>query len=179
MLIDSENLRSKKDNTGEPVQFLPARFFAIGPLAFVFGVIPLLFYILYSQEQQSIKLLQNNNTVAAVMPPFSLFVTLTFTAAEHKETFLNDIAPLAAYIKDNEPDTIAYDVLQSDRDPLRVLVMERYKDKDEAFLKVHRSSQPFLEFRPKLKALQDAGLVTVDGESFVDLGVGFGDRSAV
>jgi len=26
--------------------------------------------------------------------------------------------------------------------------------------------------------LQDAGLVTVDGESFVDLGVGFGDRLA-
>ena len=48
---------------------------------------------------------------------------------------------------------------------------------DEAFLTVHRSSAPFQEFRPKLKALQDAGFVTVDGDSFVDSQLGFGDRT--
>lgn len=107
---------------------------------------------------------------------FSLFVTLQFSAEEHKETFLQDIAPLAAYIRNEEPDTIAYEVLLSDQDPLKVLVMERYKDKDNAFLKVHRSSPLFLEFRPKLKAMQEAGYVTIQGNSFLDSGVGFGDR---
>jgi hypothetical protein len=39
------------------------------------------------------------------------------------------------------------------------------------------SSAPFLEFRPKLKAMQDAGLVAVEGDSYVDSGIGFGDRA--
>ena len=112
------------------------------------------------------------------MPAFSLLVTLQFTAEEHKEIFLKDIAPLATYIKENEPDTIAYEVLISDKDPLRVLIMERYKDKGNSFLKVHRTSEAFLKFRPKLQALQKSGYVTVDGESYLDSGVGFGDRLA-
>ncbi len=109
-------------------------------------------------------------------PPFSLFVTLTFTAEEHLNTFKKDIVPLCEYIKNSEPDTISYEVLLSDKDPLKVLIMERYKDKENAFLKVHRSSEAFNEFRPKLKALQDAGFVTVDGDSFIDSQIGFGNR---
>ena len=107
---------------------------------------------------------------------FSLLVKLTFTEPKHKESFLADIAPLAQYVKEHELDTIAYEVLLSDKDPLRVLILERYKDKEHAFLTVHRTSQPFLDFRPKLQALQEAGHVTIDGESFLDAGVGFGDR---
>ena len=109
-------------------------------------------------------------------PPFSLFVTLTFTAAEHLETFKQDIAPLCQYIKAHEPDTISYEVLLSDKDPLKVLIMERYRDKENAFLKVHRSSASFNEFRPKLKKMQDDGFVTVEGDSWLDSRIGFGDR---
>jgi quinol monooxygenase YgiN len=109
-------------------------------------------------------------------PAFSLVVTLKFTAEEHKQTFLREFAPLAAYIKDNEQDTIAYEVLLSDQDPLQAVIFERYRDKETAFLKVHRSSAPFLEFRPKLKALQEAGHVTIEGHSYIDSRVGFGDR---
>lgn len=109
-------------------------------------------------------------------PPFSLFVTLTFTASEHKDKFLQDIAPVAAYIKVNERDTLAYEVLMSDQDPLQVLVMERYKDKENAFLKAHRSSGPFQAFRPKLKAMEQAGHVSISGHSYIDSQVGFGDR---
>jgi quinol monooxygenase YgiN len=109
-------------------------------------------------------------------PAFSLLVTLKFTATEHKEQFLRDIAPVAAYIQAHEPDTLAYEVLLSDQDSLQLLVLERYKDKDHAFLKVHKSSEPFLAFRPKLKAMQDAGYVTVSGDSYLDAKVGFGDR---
>jgi quinol monooxygenase YgiN len=111
------------------------------------------------------------------LKPFSLLVKLTFTAEEHKSTFLKDIAPLAEYVKQHELDTIAYEVLLSDKDPLQVLILERYKDKENAFLSVHRSSKPFLEFRPKLQALEQAGFVTIQGESYFDAGVGFGDRA--
>jgi quinol monooxygenase YgiN len=109
-------------------------------------------------------------------PPFSLLVTLLFTATEHKEQFLRDFAPVAAHVQAHEPDTLAYEVLLSDQDSLQVLVLERYKDKDHAYLIVHRSSEPFLAFRPKLKAMQDAGDVTVSGHSYLDAKVGFGDR---
>jgi quinol monooxygenase YgiN len=109
-------------------------------------------------------------------PPFSLLVTLHFTVPKHKEQFLRDFAPVAAHVQTHEPDTLAYEVLLSDQDSLQVLVLERYKDKDHAYLIVHRSSEPFLAFRPKLKAMQDAGYVTVSGQSYLDAKVGFGDR---
>ena len=110
--------------------------------------------------------------------PFSLFVTLKFTSEEYKLTFLDDIAPLCAYIRDHEPETLSYEVLISDEDPLQVLMMERYRDQDNAFMKVHRSSSQFQEFRPKLKALIDGGHCEMNGESYVDSGLGFGDRAA-
>jgi hypothetical protein len=64
----------------------------------------------------------------------------------------------------------------SDQDSLQVLVLERYKDKEHAYLTVHKSSGPFLAFRPKLLAMQDAGYVTISGRSYLDAKVGFGDR---
>jgi quinol monooxygenase YgiN len=85
-----------------------------------------------------------------------------------KEQFLRDFAPVAAHVQAHEPDTLAYEVLLSEQDNLQVLVLERYKDKDHAYLIVHKSSEPFLAFRPKLKAMQDAGYVTV---SSLDAGV--------
>jgi len=109
-------------------------------------------------------------------PPFSLLVTLVFTSVEHKEQFLQFMAPLAKYVKEHEPGTIAYEVLQSDQNELQVMILERYKDKENAYAKVHKSSEQFLEFRPKLKALQDAGHVTIEGHSYVDTSIGFGDR---
>ena len=92
------------------------------------------------------------------------------------DQFLGDIKPLCDYIKAHEPTTLAYEVMKSDKDPLMVTLMERYADKDEAYLKIHKSAKPFLEFRPKLKAMQDDGNVEISGESYVDSMVGFGDR---
>jgi quinol monooxygenase YgiN len=119
------------------------------------------------------------STSAFVTSPFSLLVTLKFSALEHKEQFLLDIAPVAAYCKRHEPDTLAYEILLSDKDPLQVLVLERYRDKENAYLQIHRSSNPFLAFRAKLNTMQEAGSVTVSGESYLDTGVGFADRTAV
>jgi quinol monooxygenase YgiN len=109
-------------------------------------------------------------------PPFSLLVTLVFTAEEYKQLFLKEFAPLAIYVSKHEPQTIAYEALQSDQNPLQILIMERYRDKEVAYLQIHKSSQPFLEFRPKLTGMQEAGHVTISGHSYVDTMVGFGDR---
>jgi quinol monooxygenase YgiN len=101
-------------------------------------------------------------------PPFSLLVTLQFTTDQAKAQFLQDIAPLVQYIHIHEPTTLLYEVLLSDKDPLQVLVLERYQDKAEAFEKIHRSSTEFLAFRPKLQQMQQDGLVTVSGHSYID-----------
>lgn len=110
-------------------------------------------------------------------PPFSLLVTLQFQDDQSLQTFLQYITPVAKYVRDHEPDTLAYEVLLSDKDPLQVLVLERYRDKEEAYLKVHKSSKPFLEFRPKLGKLQEEGKVVISGHSYIDSMVGFGDRA--
>ena len=52
-----------------------------------------------------------------------------------------------------EPTTLAYSLLKSDKDPLTVMVFEKYEDKEHAYLQVHKSSAPFLAFRPRLAAL--------------------------
>ena len=114
--------------------------------------------------------------MASSGPAFTLLVALKFKSGEYMEQFLSDIKPLCDYIISKEPTTLAYKVLKSDKDPLMVTIMERYADKEEAYLKIHRNAKPFLEFRPKLKAMQDDGNVEISGESYLDSLVGFGDR---
>jgi quinol monooxygenase YgiN len=104
---------------------------------------------------------------------FSLLVTLQFESTEYKQKFLEDIKPVAQYVKEREPETIAYEVLLSDKNPLEVLILERYKDKDNAYLRIHKLSKPFLSFRPKLQKMQENGHVKVTGNSYLDSGVGF------
>lgn len=112
-------------------------------------------------------------------PVFSLLVTLQFQDDASLQFFLQEFAPLAKYVRDHEPDTLAYEVLLSDKDPLQVLVLERYRDKENAYLKVHRSSEPFLNFRPKLTEMQQEGKVSVSGHSYLDAMIGFGDRDTI
>jgi quinol monooxygenase YgiN len=111
-------------------------------------------------------------------PVFSLLVTLQFQDADSLRTFQTAFAPVAQHVLANEPDTLAYEALLSDKDPLQVLVLERYRNEDHAYLQVHKSSAPFLKFRPQLAKLQEEGKVTVSGHSYTDSQIGFGDRVA-
>ena len=132
--------------------------------------------LIYISFQSSVSALRPS-AMSAKTPIFSLMVTAQFEAVEYKEQFLLDIAPVAKHVQSSEPETLAYEVLLSDKDPLQVLVLERYKDKENAYLTVHKSSAPFLTFREKLKSMQDKGQVTISGHSYLDSGVGFGDRA--
>lgn len=150
-----------------------------GASAFVLFIVALVAYSIASTGHTASTTKIMSTTADSSTPTttaFSLLVTLTFAAPEHKATFLADFAPLAQYVQDSErATTTSYTVLYSDQDPLRVLILERYMDKESAFLQIHKTSAAFLEFRPKLKALETAGFVTIQGESFLDSGVGFVD----
>ena len=109
-------------------------------------------------------------------PAFSLYVDVVFPDESYKNQFMEIFKPLAEYVRLHEPETIAYELLLSDSDPKRLVVMERYQDKERAYLQVHKTSKPYLEFKPKFKAMKDAGHAIVTVHSYVDAMIGFGDR---
>lgn len=93
---------------------------------------------------------------------WSLAVELTFSSDAKVRQMLEAIVPLVDYVKKSEPTTLGYKVMRGEKDPLKVMIMERYVDKDDAYLKVHRSSKAFLDFKRTLRELAPE----VDGHSF-------------
>ena len=106
----------------------------------------------------------------------TLIVELEFQDTTAKNEFMELVQPLMDYMRLHEPTTIGYEVLLSDKEDLRALLVERYTDREEAYLKIHKSSKEFLEFRPKLQAMQESGKVTISGHSYLDAGLGFMGR---
>ncbi|GAB5030947.1 Hypothetical protein NocV09_00402220 [Nannochloropsis oceanica] len=100
---------------------------------------------------------------------FWLVVSVTFRRSEDVEIFKAAFAPLAVVVKENEAGTLSYGLAISDKDPLMVLIFERYVDKDDAYLRVHRSSESFQVFRPQLAALK----ANISGESYIESDLGF------
>lgn len=131
---------------------------------------------------------RNENTSSAVKIPaaatsvgrtkarnekaFVLAVELTFSKEEDAKNVISAWSKLADWCYENEPFLYHFEVGQSDKDPLKYLVYERYQSKDD-YLTAHKSSTAFLEFRPLLKELQDNGLVSIAGNSYNELGTGF------
>ena len=68
-------------------------------------------------------------TVTKHKNAFDLIVALTFKSDEDKKTFKSMFAVLADYVRTSEPTTLSYELSDSDRDPLRVLIIERYVNK--------------------------------------------------
>lgn len=102
---------------------------------------------------------------------FFLGVAITFPSNEDKETFIKLFKPMAKYVEDFELGTLSYQLQQSDKDPLRVQILERYKDKDY-YLNVHKTSKEFLTFRAELQKLFDNG-AKVEGQSYIETDIGF------
>lgn len=101
-----------------------------------------------------------------------LVVNLRFKHADDMNFFLGAFAPMADAVSRSEPATLGYEVSRSEKDPLLVMIYERYASKSE-YLDTHKAMKHFLKFRPKLQQLQDAHRVVVSGESFQELGIGF------
>lgn len=60
---------------------------------------------------------------------FDLIVALTFKSIGDKATFISMFSILAEYVRLNEPTTLSYELAESDKDPLRIVIVERYVDK--------------------------------------------------
>ena len=94
---------------------------------------------------------------------FLLNVGLIFRSQGVADGFIKEWGRAADYCLANEGFLFAYELAQSDQDPLRYLITERYRSKAD-YLGAHRSSPAFLQFRPKMKALQDEGAVLISGD---------------
>ena len=111
------------------------------------------------------------NSPQAITMVFTLFVSMVFNDEASEKVFLDAMTPYSAWVNANEPNTLVYAVMKSDKDggDLRYGVCERYAEKERDFLNTHRNSQQFVEFRSVLKSLQENGKVIVDGESYNDV----------
>ena len=102
---------------------------------------------------------------------FFLGVAITFPSVEEKSQFMEMFKPLAKYVENYELGTLSYELMESDKEALRIMILERYKDKDY-YLNVHRTSKEFLSFREKFQDMINKG-TKVDGHSYIESGIGF------
>lgn len=103
---------------------------------------------------------------------FVLTVNLQFQDNASADALLKAWARAADWCVQNEPFLFAYEVAQSDQDPLRYIILERYRSKED-YTGPHRKSPAFKEFRPQMRLLQESGKVSVTGSSYQELGLGF------
>jgi quinol monooxygenase YgiN len=103
---------------------------------------------------------------------FVLSVGLQFRDSQAADEVISAWRVAAEACLTREPFLYAYEFAQSEDDPLRYVILERYRSKDD-YTGPHRSSAAFKKFRPKLRALQESGRVQVSGSSYRELGIGF------
>ena len=101
-----------------------------------------------------------------------LVVKMTFSSAEKVESFKGIFATYVKYIQEDEPTTLSYQALYSDKEPLVVTMFERYKDKSYGYTVAHRTTPEFRTFRA---ALEELGPV-LDGHSSFERVQGFMTR---
>jgi quinol monooxygenase YgiN len=127
-----------------------------------------------------------NSTKAKAPSPsdgtFVLLVNMKFISLDLRNKFLEWIEPVCKDVIENESPTgsrgstqttLSYQVAISDKDPLMVVVLERYSDKENGYLTVHRSGGEFLKFRQLLKGMQEKGEVEINGESYIETSLGY------
>lgn len=101
---------------------------------------------------------------------FFLAITIKFNTIEDKQKFIEIFDPYAKYVARVEPETISYELSESDKSPLQIFLVERYINKN-AYLEIHRKTETFIRFRAKLTEL--ASTMTMDGHSYIESNIGF------
>mmetsp|Transcript_10528 Transcript_10528/g.13348 ORF Transcript_10528/g.13348 Transcript_10528/m.13348 type:complete len:157 (+) Transcript_10528:78-548(+) len=107
---------------------------------------------------------------------WTLVVKAQFQSESDLQRILKEWKKVADYCAKHETFLLHYEVGISDKDPLDLHILERYRSKEE-YLSLHKNGEDFLQFRLILKRLQDEGKVTIDGFSFQELGLGFTGRT--
>ncbi len=108
---------------------------------------------------------------SSVQDAFVLGVTVKFKTEKDKNTFKTILEPVAEYVAKFELNTISYEMLESDKDPTQIYMLERYRTKKD-YLDVHRKSKQFLLFRDQFQKMIADGAV-LDGHSYIESNVGF------
>ena len=103
---------------------------------------------------------------------FFLLVQMEFKSVEDREKAEAIFAPEARWCRDHEPGTLSYEWARSDQNDRAIIVVERYADKETAYAAVHKSSDAFRKFRPRLAALDPA----IRGHSYVASDIGYTSR---
>lgn len=103
---------------------------------------------------------------------YFLGVTLNFTSEEVKNNFIELFKPLAEHVEANEPGTMSYRLLESDKTPNRLFIFERYINKDYLST-IHNKSAPFLTFFENFQQLAGKGSATIEFETYNETEYGF------
>lgn len=101
---------------------------------------------------------------------FFLGITIVFNTSADKDEFKTLFTPLAKFVKANEPDTLSYELCESDKDEKRIFLIERYTTKN-AYLEIHRKSEPFLKFRGLFESMKQK--YTMEGHSYIESNIGY------
>jgi len=64
--------------------------------------------------------------------PFTLIVNMTFSDSDAEQTFLESMVPYAKWVNENEPNTLEYQLMKSDKPDKGICygIIERYADKE-------------------------------------------------
>ena len=103
---------------------------------------------------------------------FFLLVEMEFKSVADREKAEAIFAPEARWCRDHEPGTLSYEWARSDSNERAIVVVERYADKETAYAAVHKGSDAFKTFRPRLAALDPA----ISGHSYVASDIGYTSR---
>ena len=103
---------------------------------------------------------------------FVLHVELEFKTEAAARELVKAWARCADWCRANEAGLLHYEIAQSQAEPLKYGIFERYASLD-AYRTTHKSTEAYRTFRPKMQALQDSGELEVRGSSYFELGHGF------
>lgn len=124
---------------------------------------------LLAHVYSSLKVTPQNPSSTTPKQSFILLVDVTFSSITDRDEALRLWAPVAQHCRDNEPGTLTYEAGISDSDPKRIVFVERYTTKEDAYLEVHRASSPFRRFRSALTRLDPQ----ISGHSYIATDIGY------
>ena len=106
------------------------------------------------------------------VPPTSLTITSWRCRSGGAPEVLRLLAPLADVIRRAEPHTLAFQLLQSEKEPDSLLLVERFRSHAD-MLRPHRSSRAYVEFR---RLLGRSGCSEDEATEWLSTAVGYANR---
>jgi quinol monooxygenase YgiN len=115
--------------------------------------------------------LLNSRKDSTVNPhAFILAIQIKFKSIEKKNEFKALFKPLAEYVTKNEPNTLAYELFDSDKEETTIFLLERYRTKND-YLEVHRKTDQFLFFKENMMKMAES--FEMNGHSYIQSDFGF------